>query len=120
MAAHNAIARVAIVGTGTIGASWATHYLAGGFDVVATDPAPGAEGRLRAYVDAAWPAATTLGLSGGASPDRPQFVADLRAAVTDADFVQENGPERLDLKVPLFADIDDATRRDTLIASSSS
>jgi hypothetical protein len=114
------VRRVAIVGTGTIGASWATHYLARGFDVVATDPGPGAEGRLRAYVDAAWPAATTLGLSEGASPDRLQFVADLRAAVADADFVQENGPERLDLKVPLFADIDDATRRDTLIASSSS
>ena len=34
--------RIAIVGTGTIGASWATHYLAHGFDVTATDPAPGA------------------------------------------------------------------------------
>ena len=120
MAQSHPVRRVAIVGTGTIGASWATHYLARGFDVVATDPAPGAEGRLRAYVDAAWPAAATLGLSDGASPDRLQFVADLRAAVADADFVQENGPERLDVKVRLFADIDDATRGDTLIASSSS
>jgi 3-hydroxyacyl-CoA dehydrogenase len=41
---------VAIVGTGTIGASWATHYLARGFDVVATDPASGAETALRQYV----------------------------------------------------------------------
>jgi 3-hydroxyacyl-CoA dehydrogenase len=114
------VRRVAIVGTGTIGASWATHYLTHGFDVVATDPAPGAEDRLRSYVDAAWEAAGRLGRSAEASPDRLTFDADLRAAVADADFVQENGPERLDLKVPLFADIDDATRRDTLIASSSS
>jgi carnitine 3-dehydrogenase len=35
--------RVAVVGTGTIGASWATHYLARGFHVTATDPAPHAE-----------------------------------------------------------------------------
>ena len=34
------IRRIAIVGTGVIGASWAAHYLARGFDVVATDPAP--------------------------------------------------------------------------------
>src|SRR3954466_11735657 len=112
--------RVAIVGPGTIGASWATHYLARGFDVVATDPAPGAEDRLRSYVDAAWEAAQSLGRSAGASADRLQFVADLRKAVADADFVQENGPERLDLKVQMFADIDDATSDDVLIASSSS
>jgi carnitine 3-dehydrogenase len=114
------VRRVAIVGTGTIGASWATHYLARGFDVVATDPAPGAEDRLRSYVDAAWEATGSLGRSAGASPDRLQFVPDLRKAVADADFVQENGPERLDLKIQMFADIDDATSDDVLIASSSS
>jgi 3-hydroxyacyl-CoA dehydrogenase len=111
---------VAIVGTGTIGASWATHYLARGFDVVATDPARGAEDRLRSYVDAAWEAASSLGRSPQASVERLEFVADLRTAVADADFVQENGPERVDLKLQLFADIDGATRDDVLIASSSS
>ena len=54
MYSHQPVHRVAIVGTGVIGASWATHYLARGFDVVATDPAPGAEAALRAYVDASW------------------------------------------------------------------
>src|SRR4249919_857001 len=48
------IRRVAIVGTGVIGASWAALYLARGFDVVATDPAPNAEANLRKYVDEAW------------------------------------------------------------------
>ena len=64
--------RVAIVGTGTIGASWATHYLARGFQVTATDPAPHAEGALRSYVAAAWDTASRLGLSAGASPDHRQ------------------------------------------------
>ena len=51
------IHRIAIVGTGVIGASWAAQYLARGFDVVATDPAPDAEAKLRKYVDDAWDAA---------------------------------------------------------------
>jgi len=120
MESYESVRRVAIVGTGTIGASWATHYLARGFHVVATDPAPGAEARLRAYVESAWDTATTLGHEDGASPDRLEFTADLHEAVGDADFVQENAPERLELKVKLFAAIDHAAAPDTLIASSSS
>jgi 3-hydroxyacyl-CoA dehydrogenase len=120
MDSHQPVHRVAIVGTGTIGASWATHYLARGFDVTATDPAPHAEAALRSYVAAAWDAATTLGLSPGASPDRLRFTAEMRHALADADFVQENAPERPELKVKLFADIDDATPPEVIIASSSS
>ena len=58
------VQRIAIVGTGTIGASWAAHYLARGFDVTATDPAPGAEAALRSYVEGAREGVTTLA-SGG-------------------------------------------------------
>jgi carnitine 3-dehydrogenase len=112
--------KIAIVGTGTIGASWATHYLAQGFDVVATDPAPGAETALRAYVDAAWDTASALGLERGASRERLRFTADLREAVANAAFVQENAPERPELKVKLLAEIDDAAPVDAIVASSSS
>ncbi|MFI6357729.1 3-hydroxyacyl-CoA dehydrogenase NAD-binding domain-containing protein [Streptomyces sp. NPDC050743] len=120
MNAHRPVQRVAIVGTGTIGGSWATHYLVRGFDVTATDPAPTAETALRAYVEAAWDTAASIGLAPGASPDRLSFTADLRQAVADADFVQENAPERPELKVKLFADIDEATPPDAILASSSS
>jgi carnitine 3-dehydrogenase len=120
MASPRPVRRIAIVGTGTIGAGWATHYLAHGFDVVATDPAPGAEERLHAFVDAAWDAVSRLGLSSGASRDRLSFTADTREALADADYVQENAPESPGLKVKLFAEIDDATPPDTIIASSSS
>lgn len=112
--------RVTIVGTGTIGASWATHYLARGFDVAATDPAPGAEKALRSYVDDAWETATAIGLAPGASPDRLSFTPDLRRAAAEADFIQENAPERPDLKIKLFAEIDDAAPAEAIIASSSS
>lgn len=56
------IHRIAVVGTGVIGASWAALFLAKGFEVIATDPAPGAESRLREFVAKAWPALTRLGL----------------------------------------------------------
>ena len=114
------IRRIAIVGTGVIGASWAAQYLARGFDVIATDPAPNAEANLRKYVDEAWPALTEVGLSPGASRDRLSFTTDMKQALSQADFVQENGPERVDFKIKLFADMDDATPVDSIIASSSS
>ena len=61
MASDKPIRRIAIVGTGVIGASWAAEFLARGFDVIATDPAPNAEANLRKYIDAAWPAAHRYG-----------------------------------------------------------
>lgn len=114
------IRRIAVVGTGVIGASWAAQYLARGLDVVATDPAPNAEAALRRYVAEAWPQLTEIGLSPGASQERLSFTADLPEALARADFVQENGPERPDFKVKLFAQMDAAAPPDTIIASSSS
>ena len=120
MSFNKPIRRIAIVGTGVIGASWAAQYLACGFDVVATDPAPNAEANLRKYVDEAWPSLTNIGLSPGASRDRLSFTTNMKEALSQADFVQENGPERVDFKIKLFADMDDATPVDSIIASSSS
>jgi 3-hydroxyacyl-CoA dehydrogenase len=120
MASDKPIGRIAIVGTGVIGASWAAEFLARGFDVIATDPAPNAEANLRKYIDAAWPALTTMGLAKKASRERLSFTADMKSALSYADLVQENGPERPDFKIKLFADMDAATPADSMIASSSS
>lgn len=120
MSLSKPVRRIAIVGTGVIGASWAAQYLARGFDVIATDPAPNAEANLRNYVDEAWPALTNIGLSPGASRDRLSFTTNMKEALSEADFVQENGPERPDFKIKLFAEMDDATPPDSIIASSSS
>jgi 3-hydroxyacyl-CoA dehydrogenase len=114
------INRIAIVGTGVIGASWAALFLANGLDVVATDPAPGAEERLRDFVAKAWPALERLGLSTGASQSRLTFNADLAEALKGVDFVQENGPERLDFKQKLYGQMDELLPPEVIIASSSS
>jgi 3-hydroxyacyl-CoA dehydrogenase len=120
MAQGKEIRNIAIVGTGVIGASWAALYLARGLNVVATDPAPNAETNLRKYIDEAWKDLTAIGLSPNASRDHLKFTTDMKQALADADLVQENGPERPDFKMKLFADMDDATPVDSLIASSSS
>ena len=114
------IRRVAIIGTGVIGASWTSLYLAKGLQVIATDPAPGAEARLREFVASAWPALTRLGLSPGASQSNLTFTADLAEALASADFVQENGPERVDFKQKLYGQLDELLPPDVIIASSSS
>jgi 3-hydroxyacyl-CoA dehydrogenase len=120
MAEEREIRNVAIVGTGVIGASWAALYLARGLNVVATDPAPNAETNLRRYIDAAWKDLTVIGLSSKASRENLQFTLDMKKALANADLVQENGPERRDFKIKLFADMDAATPPDSIIASSSS
>lgn len=120
MSADKPIRRIAIVGTGVIGASWAALFLAHGLEVIATDPAPNAEENLREYIDNAWPALEQLGLSSGAAKERLSFTAKLSDALQGVDLVQENGPERPDFKIKLFADMDALTPETTILASSSS
>src|SRR5882672_11054836 len=87
--------RIAVVGTGVIGASWAAYFLAKGFDVAATDPAAGAERHLRTLVDGFWPALERVGFAEGASRSRLRFDPDIRRTVEGCAFIQENGPERV-------------------------
>ncbi|MCA1326730.1 3-hydroxyacyl-CoA dehydrogenase NAD-binding domain-containing protein [Herbaspirillum sp. alder98] len=114
------IRRVAVIGTGVIGASWVAGFLAQGLDVAATDPGAGARERLTEAVARHWPGLEALGLAPGASPSRLTFFDQLEDALEGADFVQENGPEREDLKIELFRRIDAALPEHVIIASSSS
>ena len=114
------IRRIAIIGTGAIGASWSALFLAKGLEVIATDIAPDAEAALKRFVQAAWPALERLGLAPGASQSNLSFTADLKAAVRAADLVQENGPERIDFKKKLYRELDEMLAPDVIIASSSS
>jgi len=120
MSYNKPIRRIAVVGTGVIGASWAAEYLARGYDVVATDPAPNAESNLRKMIDQAWKDLTSVGLSAGASRDRLSFTTNMKEALVHADLIQENGPERPDFKIKLYAEMDAIAPLDCLLASSSS
>ena len=120
MSQNKPIRRITIIGTGVIGASWASLFLAKGLDVVATDVAPGAEAALKHFVAAAWPALQRLGLASGASQSRLSFTAALTDAVKDADLVQENGPEKIEFKKTLYRQLDELLHPSVIIASSSS
>ena len=114
------IRRVTVVGAGVIGASWAALFLGKGLDVVATDIAADARHKLEAFIAAAWPALERLGLAPGASPAKLRFADDLDTALAGCDFVQENAPERIDLKKDVFNRLDRKLPPHVIIASSSS
>lgn len=117
------IDRVAVIGTGVIGTSWSALFLAGGLHVTAADPAAGAEERLRRSVTTQWQTLRELHhtpLDAAEALTRLHFVDTPEAAVQDADFVQENGPERGDFKRDLFARLDAAARPGVVLATSSS
>jgi carnitine 3-dehydrogenase len=114
------VERVAVLGAGTIGASWTAQFLARGLSVAVYDPAPDGETRARQFVDAAWPTLERLGLSANADPTRVGFHDDPAAAVEGAALVQENAPENLEVKRALFARIDAALAPDAVVASSTS
>jgi carnitine 3-dehydrogenase len=120
MTQPTAVKRAAVLGAGTIGASWAAWFLARGLAVEVWDPRPEAEAYVRRYVAEAWPAMRRLGMASDASPDAWRFHPTAEAAVADADFVQENAPERLPVKRDLYARIDAALRSDAIVASSTS
>ncbi|WP_205439408.1 3-hydroxyacyl-CoA dehydrogenase NAD-binding domain-containing protein [Halobacillus ihumii] len=114
------VKHITVVGTGVIGNGWITRFLANGYKVTATDPAPEAESNMHAAVKNAWPAMEKYGLSQGASLDNLSFEKDLKTAVAEADFIQENVPEREELKRQVIAEIDGYAKAEAIIASSTS
>jgi 3-hydroxyacyl-CoA dehydrogenase len=111
---------VAVIGAGTIGASWAALFLARGLAVVASDPRPDGADRVRRFVEGAWPALQRLGLAPGADPGRLAFEPDPAKAAARADFVQESALEDLALKRDLINRVDAALPPERVIASSTS
>ncbi|WP_331744617.1 3-hydroxyacyl-CoA dehydrogenase NAD-binding domain-containing protein [Kitasatospora sp. NBC_01300] len=112
--------RAAIIGGGVIGISWAALFLAHGIDVVISDPRPDIEELVLAGLDEITPTLAELGLPTENLTDGLTFEADLATAVADVDIVQENGPERLELKQRIWQTIEQAAPTRALLASSTS
>ncbi|MGW4527623.1 3-hydroxyacyl-CoA dehydrogenase family protein [Amycolatopsis sp. NPDC004378] len=109
--------KATIVGGGVIGVSWAGLMAAHGLDVVVSDPAPGIEETVRAGLAELTPALRELGLP---TDLVVTFQPDLAQAVADADVVQENGPERLDLKHRIWRTIEENAPVAALLLTSTS
>jgi len=109
-----------VLGAGVIGAGWAARALARGYEVVAYDPAPGAEERLRAAVGRAWPSIRKLGLYPGADPSRITVVDSVGDVASSASFVQESVPEILEAKRDVLLAADEMAPPHVILASSTS
>ena len=111
---------VAVLGAGTIGASWTALFLAAGLDVDVYDPSDEAERYVRDYLETAWPSLEKLGLSRASEPPNPSFFATPEEAVGRAQFVQESVPERLELKHDIYRRIEPHLAPEAIVASSAS
>ncbi len=113
------IKTVGIAGTGLIGAGWAARLLIRGFNVIAYDVSPTAEAKLKAQIKTAWPSMEKL-LGKPKKKGKLSFTTDLKEMAGKADFIHEAAPEREDLKIKLFKDIDSIAAPHVIISSSSS
>ncbi|OJI88780.1 hypothetical protein ASPTUDRAFT_182254 [Aspergillus tubingensis CBS 134.48] len=116
----SSIQTVGVIGAGVIGASWTALFLAKGLKVIVTDPAPGAEAKLRDYLQEYCSEVPNATVAPAACLKNYTFVRDIEPYLGSLDLIQENGPERLDFKRRLFAQLDAKTPPHILIASSSS
>jgi len=114
------VTRVTSIGAGPIGAGWAAHFLARGYDVCAYIHDPKERESFDAILDTAWISLSALGLEKGASRDRLSVTSDLNMAVQDTDFIQESAPERIEIKQALYKTLGEIVPSHVVIGSSTS
>jgi 3-hydroxyacyl-CoA dehydrogenase len=116
-------ATIAIVGAGFIGRSWATLFARHGHSVIVQDPDVEALASVHAAIRTSLDQLAEAGLVDGAPEvvlNRIATATNLEAAVAEADYVQENAPERLEVKRALFTELDRLAPARAILASSSS
>ena len=109
-----------LLGTGVIGGGWAARALHFGIDVVAADLRPEMEDWIRGAVANAEGALSRLTLAPLPPKGKLSFTTDPNAMARQADFIQENIPEQLELKQRVLADVSRHAPPDVVIASSTS
>src|SRR3954447_23244614 len=113
---------VAIVGAGLIGRAWAAIFARAGWAVRLTDPHGETLASAPDLIRNELHALDRHGLA--SDPDgaaaRVSVAASVAEAVADVEFVQENGPEDVDRKISIFAELDRLAPKDALLVSSTS
>lgn len=116
--------KVAVVGTGLVGRAWAITFARSGCEVALYDSQAGAAAAALGFIDGVLGDLAANGLLAGQTPaavrDRIREVEELEAALEGAAHVQENTPERLDIKAGIFAALDALATPEAVLASSTS
>jgi L-gulonate 3-dehydrogenase len=114
---------VAVIGAGLIGRAWSIVFARAGFHVTLWDQFPLQTTQALTFIGDRLPELRAAGLLA----DDPETVLarirpmqSLWETVRDAEYIQENGPERIDIKTGVFTELERAARPDAVIASSSS
>ncbi len=115
--------KIAIVGGGLIGRAWSIVFARAGFSVSLFDQSQEAASNALGFIAARLPELHEAGLLAD-SPEmvmsRISLAPTLQAALDGAIYVQENGPERLEAKLKLYALMDELADPSTILASSTS
>jgi len=113
---------IAVIGAGLIGRAWAMVFARAGWNVRLTDSHAKQLTHARAFIAASLNEQQRYGLvaDARAALERIEYAADIESAIGDADWVQENLPEKVEVKREVFALLDHHARPDTVLASSTS
>jgi L-gulonate 3-dehydrogenase len=114
--------RIAVIGAGLIGRSWAIVFARAGWEVALHDATSDAAERALAMVADGLAELQVHGLvdDAKAAAKRVRTSSSLADALDGASFVQENTPETLDAKRAIFSDLDRLAAPDAILASSTS
>jgi 3-hydroxyacyl-CoA dehydrogenase len=118
------MSNVAIIGAGFVGRAWGISYARAGHDVALWDEDGAAAGKALTYIEALLPDLEAHNLLNGSTAtdlrNRMRAAATLEDALGDADYVQENTPENVEIKRAVFARLDAAAKPSAILASSTS
>ena len=121
---NNQKKKVALIGCGLIGQSWAISFLSAGFEVSLFDPVEGVTVQSKEKIKAKLKDLQNYGLLKNKNIsdflDKIHLAQDIRQAIEGSIYVQESGPEDLDIKKALTEKLDAATPDNIPIASSTS
>ena len=115
--------KVAIIGSGLIGRAWAMVFARAGHSVKLYDAAPGAAEKALGLIREGLQELNEFGLiaeSADVVTNRVTAAATLADAVKDADYVQENTSEKLDVKREVYRQMDELAPAHCILASSTS
>ncbi|TPW27982.1 carnitine 3-dehydrogenase [Pararhizobium mangrovi] len=112
--------KAACIGGGVIGAGWIARLAYNGIDVAVYDPAPDARAKIDAVLENAWHAFSRLTMAPAPKAGAITYADSVAEAVSDAGWIVESVPERLDIKQAVYAEMEAGAPADAVIASSTS